>query len=545
MRLSPRPVLGLLLLLTVATSAAGQSPPEPASAAGQPPPEPAAADAVPLIPIPYPDLEALEPAVADQLASTQTALKSILEDPRADQASLWEVYGELGQAYQAYGLDEAAFACYRNAYRLKADDFRWPYLLGVLSQSAGNLDDADRYYWAALPVRPAYVPLRIHISEVYLAQNKLDLARFQIQEALVHDPQSQAARAVLAEIALAQGSYQEAIDLVEKILQEVPQANRYHHVLGMAYRGLGEMDKAKEHLAQRGMVGIQQPDPLLDSLADLKRGERVYLLRGRMAFNAGRYAEAAEAFATAVAAKPDSVRARINWASSLALAGDRPAAIAQFREALKLEPESPTAHYNLGSLLAREGEDAAAIEHLKAAVAANPGDGQAHFELARVLRRNQRLDEAQVHYMRAVELDPRSEPAALGAAGLLVDRQQYQAARQLIEKTLEQFPDRGLSSHALARLLAACPRLEVRDGERAYELAILVYNAQPTIRHAETVAMALAELERCDEAAEWQARALAAAGAPEAAAWPPEAVAAIEATLARYQQQRPCRPPGE
>ncbi|MEE8526157.1 MAG: tetratricopeptide repeat protein [Thermoanaerobaculia bacterium] len=530
----PTTVLALLLL-AVATSIAGQ----PAADQG------AAVDGIPLIPIPYPDLEALEPAVADQLATTQTTLKSIIEDPEADKASLWEVYGELGQAYQAYGLDEAAFACYRNAYRLKADDFRWPYLLGVLSQSAGSLQDADRYYWAALPIRPAYVPLRIRISEVYLAQNRLDLARFQIQEALVHDPQSQAARAVLAEIALAQGRHQEAIELVEQLLKEVPQANRYHHVLGMAYRGLGEMEKAKDHLARRGMVGIQQPDPLLDSLADLKRGERVYLLRGRMAFNAGRYAEAAAAFATAVAAKPDSVRARINWASSLALAGDRPAAIAQFREALKLEPESPTAHFNLGSLLARQGEDTAATEHLQAAVAANPSDGQAHLELARVLRRNRRLEDAQVHYLRAAELDPRSEDAALGVAGVLVDRQLYQEARELLEESLKQFPGRGLSSHALARLLAACPRLEVRDGERAYELASLVYNAQPIVPYAETVAMALAELDRCDEAAEWLRRALAAVDAPGAAPWPPEAVAGIEATLARYEQQRPCRLPGE
>ena len=526
-----RPVLAVLLL-TLAVAAAGQEPPSEPAASGED---------LPLLPIPYPDLDALEPAVADQLAGTQTTLKNILEDPEADKASLWEVYGELGQAYQAYGLDEAAFACYRNAYRLKPDDFRWPYLLGVLSQNAGRLEDADRYYWAALPIRPSYVPLRIRVSEVYLAQNKLDLARFQIQEALVHDPQSQAARAVLAEIALAEGNYRQTIELIEPLLQEVPQANRYQHTLGMAYRGLGEMDKAKEHLEQRGMVGIQQPDPLLDSLADLKRGERVYLLRGRMAFNSGHYAEAAEAFATAVKAKPDSVRARINWASSLALAGDRPAAIAQFREALKLEPESPTAHYNLGSLLAREGDDAAAIEHLKAAVAGNPTDAQAHFELAGVLRSAGRLDEAQVHYARASQLDPRSEEAVLGEAGVLVDLGRYQAARTRLEETLEQFPNRGLSSHALARLLAACPSLEVRDGERAYELASRVYKAQPTAWHAGTVAMALAELDRCDEAAEWQQRVIEAL--PEDAS--PEAAAGLQATLAHYRQQRPCRMPGE
>ncbi len=500
---------------------------------------------VALLPIPYPDLDALEPAVADQLAASQAALRSLLEDPESHKESLWEVYGELGQIYHAYELEDAAFACYRNAYRLRPKDFRWPYLLGVLSQSAGNLEDADHYYWAALPVRPEYVPLRIRISEVYLAQNKLDLAHVQAKEALVSDPTLHAGRALLGEIALAQGQHQEAVEILEPLLQEVPEANLYHHSLGMAYRGLGNLEKAKEHLAQRGKVGLQPLDPLLDSLADLKRGERVYLLRGRMAFNAGRYVEAAEAFATAVEAKPDSVRARVNLASSLALAGDPQRAITQFREALNLEPDNATAHFNLGSLLARGGDEVAAVEHLRAAIVANPGDAQAHYELARLLRRGGNLNEAHIHFARASELDPRSEDAALGEASVLVDLQKYEAAREKLETSLQQFPNRGLSSHSLARLLAACPSLEVRDGERAYQLASLVYKAQPTVLHAETVALALAELDRCDEAAEWQRRSLDALAAPDATPWPPEALAGLQANLVRFEQQRPCRMPGE
>jgi hypothetical protein len=52
--------------------------------------------------------------------------------------------------------------------------------------------------------------------------------------------------------------------------------------------------------------------------------------------------------------------------------------------------------------------------------------------------------------------------------------------------------------------------------------------------------MALGELGRCDEAADWQRRVIESL--PEAA--PPEVKAGLEATLARYQQ-RPCRMPGE
>ena len=67
------------------------------------------------------------------------------------------------------------------------------------------------------------------------------------------------------------------------------------------------MDKARAHLQQRGKVGIKPGDPLVDELPALKTGERVFLLRGHMAFRAGRYDAAVEAFRAALAARPESV----------------------------------------------------------------------------------------------------------------------------------------------------------------------------------------------------------------------------------------------
>ena len=58
-------------------------------------------------------------------------------------------------------------------------------------------------------------------------------------------------------------------------------------------------------------------DPLVDGLQDLITGERVYLSRGKVAFEAQRYAEAANEFRKAVAAKPGSVAARVNLGAAL------------------------------------------------------------------------------------------------------------------------------------------------------------------------------------------------------------------------------------
>ena len=63
----------------------------------------------------------------------------------------------------------------------------------------------------------------------------------------------------------------------------------------------------------------------------------------------------------------------------------------------------------------------------------------------------------------------------------------------------------------LARLLSSSPDLSLRDGKRALDIAMAVNDAEPAPAHAETIALALAELGRCDEAMNWMKRAVASA----------------------------------
>jgi Flp pilus assembly protein TadD len=142
----------------------------------------------------------------------------------------------------------------------------------------------------------------------------------------------------------------------------------------MAYRGLGDLEKVKAHLAQQGSVGVRVADPLLDALQNLIEGERLPLARGKVAFEAKRYAEAAEEFRKAVAAKPDSVIARINLGVALSQLGDVQGAAEQFEEAIRIEPGRLNAHYNLAILLAGQNKHEQAISHLQSALTIDPND---------------------------------------------------------------------------------------------------------------------------------------------------------------------------
>jgi len=503
----------------------------------------AAAPPTELQPVPTPGLEGLEPEVAAQLRDARALLDALLAQPQPSKPELAETYGELGRLYHAYGLVDAALPAYADAAILAPGDARWPYYVGHLQEAAGHLAEAEASYRKTLELRSAFLPALIHLGQVLLAENRPDESEKVLKDALVLDPGAAAAWAALGDVALSRRQFREAAEHFETALAAAPEADRLHHPLGLAYRGLGQMEKAREHLAKAGRVGVRPADPLMDDLAQLRQGEMAHLLRGRVAFRFGRYADAVTEFRQAVEARPESVPARINLGAALVQSGDRNGAIDQFREALKRAPENGTAHYNLGILLAQEKDPAIrveAVEHLEEAVRIEPRDGAAHFELAQALAQIGRPAAALIHYEKSAGFLPQDERAWMEWANLLVRMERYRAAREVLETADGNLPGNGRIVHGLAKLLAAAPDLTVRDGARAVDLALKVHGARITGTHAETVALAMAEAGRCEEAAQWQRRAIEAARLEG----PPERVPPMEKELVRYEAGAPCRPGG-
>jgi tetratricopeptide (TPR) repeat protein len=97
-----------------------------------------------------------------------------------------------------------------------------------------------------------------------------------------------------------------------------------------------------------------------------------------------RDADAAKAFAEAVAQDPHSTTARYNLASTLARLGRRDAAIAQFRVVATAMPDFGRAQYHLGRLLADAGQREEALDHLRIAARLMPGDIDVRGALAKL-----------------------------------------------------------------------------------------------------------------------------------------------------------------
>ncbi|MGE0680324.1 MAG: tetratricopeptide repeat protein [Candidatus Binatia bacterium] len=488
--------------------------------------------------VPFPNLEGLESAVAAQLIAAQESLVAVTTQKDLPPQELGEAFGIMGQLYHAYQLFTPAEACYRNAHTLLPGDFRWSYLLADVLQREGKPELAIAAYERACQLESTSVACLTNLGKLYSESNRVDEAKTMLSRALALDPQSAAVHDGLGRVALAQTQYQEAVQHFEAALTLAPAANRLHYALAMAYRQLHEPEKAEAHLSRMGTVGVKVADPLIEQIEGLVQGERLAILRGRLAFQAGHAAEAASEFKKAVEAAPQSAIARINLGVALVQLGQKDEAIAQLREALRLQPDNETAHYNLALLLLQQQQRDEAIRHLRAALVANPADRQAHLQLGDALRELGRQAEALPHYMKAAELDPHDEIALRWTAELLVRLGHFNEARKRLEEAHQRFPERGRTAHALARLLAACPDPTVRDGKRALELGQLVYTAEPSPQHAETVALALAEVGNCQEASEWQRRLVETAEKTGN----DNLIQRLKVDLARYEQGGVCRP---
>ena len=254
-----------------------------------------------------------------------------------------------------------------------------------------------------------------------------------------------------------------------------PEGSIVHYHLGMEYRALGELERARAELAKNRQVEIAFDDPLIAALQGLSESRETTFARGIELLERGQYEDA----------------------------------IATFERVLELDPKDAQAHYNLARALIEEGDLASAEEHLRAAVVAWPDFFDAHLNLAILLGRTGRGGEAAEHIERAVKIDPEHAPTRLLYARVLSQRGDHAGAIRELEEVLRVDPASVEARMALAELEAmtgdlAAAKLQLerviasadaadRDRARAHQRLALLPRTPPV--EVEAHLRAAAELE--------------------------------------------------
>ncbi len=491
--------------------------------------------------IALPDLDGVHASVRTRLQAARTAVDT------ADRGSAEEragAYGRLGLLLMAAEYLEAAEPSLLNAARLAPHEFRWTYYLAHLYRQRGDLEQAAEYFERALDRRPNDFPALVWLISTRLNLGQPEAVQPWLERARTLRPGSAVVRFQEGRTAVANQDHAAAVEHLTAVLRLDPNASIVHYPLAMAHRALGHREAAEYHLGHArgdgdggGELGLN--DPLMADLSDLLSTPQAHRERALEAAANGDRKEAVRQFRMAVELDPADPLLRLSLALAHDRAGNARAAVPELETALRLDPDLMQAHYVLGTLLERDGRDTQAIDRFTTTVALDPQSAEAQLRLANALRRTGRIEASLAPYRQVLAIDSGVDEARFGEAMALARLGRHAEARDRLEAALRRTPGHPQFATALARLLAASPDAQVRDGRRAFEIAEAVVADHKTTDVAETMAMALAELGEFRGAIEWQRLAVDVAND----AGRPDLAARMSDNLARYRRGDPCRTP--
>ena len=471
-------------------------------------PDPKSAGEVPLA-----DLSQIASSGRTRIEAAREALRQLLEGPNASAESLGRSFGRLGMLYHAFHFRNEAAYCYERARSFQSSSLRWHYLLARVYQNQTELDKAYEVLLQGLEVEPRHVPSLIAVGEYLRRRNRLDEARGYFSKALDAQPRSATALMGLAQIEMANRRYEEALKWLDSALKLQPEAAALHYQAALAYRGLGDLARAKAHLASRGKssVGLAQEDELLEEIDGLRSETRTLLTgAGDRAMASGDFAGAEREYRLVLANHPEDTAIRTKLGQALLRQGRLQPALEEFGSALRTDPGNANLHYNMGGMLMEAGGFSQAAAHFEKCFELEPKMTEALLYLGDALRCGGLFDRAVAPYRSFLERVPADRGALLGLGFTLIRLARYGEAAKVLEVGLAQSPQDPILCFTLARVLAAAPE-GVRDGKRASALVEVLGSPNVNLDLLETAAMVHAALGQFEQAIKRQRSALAIA----------------------------------
>jgi len=254
-----------------------------------------------------------------------------------------------------------------------------------------------------------------------------------------------------------EGRLEEAIPVLERVLELNPDFSPALTALGYALLETGHVSKARQKLLRSIDINPQS------SLA--------YINLGLTFLREGLTIDAAEQFEMATSLEPTARLAHHNLGLVRLEQGNLEAALESLEKASELEPKNADVRNALGCTLDRMGRRDEAIAEFRTALRYSPEHSLALTNLAGAVQDQGDSAEALVLLRKAVDADPRNSALRSRLFDLLLEQKLSAEALGHLEVMLKAAPeDQGLRL-SLAWHLATLPDDSVRDGARAVRLA--------------------------------------------------------------------------
>ena len=380
------------------------------------------------------------------------ACRATPDDPAA--------FALLGRIYHGNAEPVLAVAAYERALTLGAEDAPTPYLLALLYEDWGRVDDAVEMLGLALQRDGSYAPAWFHLARTKLDTGDVPTAVAAGRRAVELDPSNAAHHAGLGRALRRAGRLDEAIKVLRQAIALDPDHPGAHQLLGLTLRARGLNAEADLHLDMisrystevvrdpwlqealghaasvetrlawaQSYLDVGQLDNALKLLRELAQTypdhAEVFRRLGETYARGGQNKLAVGAYARAVDLEPFDVSTRRALAESLLLTGDLGGAEREVTQVLAADTDDVDAGVIQAAILLRRGAADDAIDRLDRLMARRVDHVAGHYWLGEALMTRHRYQEAVVVYERLVELRPDLESA----------RQQLQTASRMLQRT--------------------------------------------------------------------------------------------------------------
>ena len=331
----------------------------------------------------------------------------------------------LARLYRELHLYSKALASYEKALAINWSS-RLAYEVAELDEQQGRLEEAAALYRRIVEEDESDETARSRLINVYLRMDKVEFALQQLQEMkdVATDPRM--VDFTISRLLIAKERYDEAITLLQPIIDADPDQQAARYLLALAYNQKGEVQKAVELLKAIPSTADVYEDAILllvritrsendiggairileDILAEEKPGNMsFYIVLASLYRENGQEEKGRKIFDQAVTFFPDSDELLFEYGLYLEQSGDQAGAMEKMQQALKLEPRNAAALNYVGYTWADKGINLEqALKYIEQAVALEPEDGFIRDSLGWVYFRMGNIDQAIEELERAVEL---------------------------------------------------------------------------------------------------------------------------------------------
>jgi len=335
-----------------------------------------------------------DPATPEMLAPVRRAIETARQRVVANPASA-ETWGGFGAVCDAHHLYETAIICYDRARRLAPDDFRWSYLLAIVSDFVGrDGDEIVTLFEDAREVQPSFPPLHHRLGDALVRMGRLDEARDAYRRAVELDDNFMMAHRGLGQTLLALNETDEAIGHLERAADLDPGDAVVQGSLAQAYGLAGDASRASAAAGRAATLSpsLGVPDPVRYAIEQEAMNPDACRRRALKFMAEGKIAEALRDLLIVEEVFPDDGTNQLRIGVCHLSTGDQARAKTCFRKAVALKDDLIDAHRLLAEIYESEQDLAAAIRHYRRALVHIPSDAAITGRLGLILAMSGDLD---------------------------------------------------------------------------------------------------------------------------------------------------------